>query len=204
VSDPLPPPADTPKPRPHYEEGKPLWFDVSHGQEPEPFLVQRGDDGPYLEGSYLGPFPMSWEPQERPEAEPFLKCPNCNGTGETGVGYDGEVNECHYCEDGRLFAAEFIRQRDTLEERVGDCMSHEVILAEKDAEIARLRQPAALPEGHAELMRTAAETLNEAVAMCDDAYNATGHVKVARSSYQRERLADVAARLRAAAGGETP
>jgi hypothetical protein len=53
-------------------------------------------------------------------------------------------------------------------------------------------------------MREAAETLNEAVAMCDDAYNATGHVKVARSSYQRERLADVAARLRAAAGGETP
>jgi hypothetical protein len=116
--DPLPPPADTPKPRPHYEEGKPLWFLIERNcLLSRPVLIRSEDsaddwDEAVGQGArWFGPYQYPW-------------------------------------------------------------------------------QPAALPEGHAELMREAAEAIEELAldAEFESAF---------------ERATKVAARLRAAAGGET-
>jgi hypothetical protein len=117
--DPLPPPADTPKPRPHYEEGKPLWFQYRREEHPWPFLIKSNSDVRYhhefnVPGGWYGPFPLPW-------------------------------------------------------------------------------QPAALPEGHAELMRGAADALDS---------EASGHEMEGGSKGHARELYALAARLRAAAGGD--
>jgi hypothetical protein len=69
VSDPLPPPADTPKPRPHYEEGKPLWFTPwTHGHGYYVHYIDREfSDGFYSDGEWYGPHPLPWQPAALPE-----------------------------------------------------------------------------------------------------------------------------------------
>jgi hypothetical protein len=141
VSDPLPPPADTPKPRPPVE-----WV---VGDESLRMLVAVG-------------------------THCSNACYNLIG-GEYGT-LDG------------LTDADRERIRETAEE--WHRRFAELVRARKRADPLPW-QPAALPEGHAELMREVAKAIEELAldAEFESAF---------------ERATKVAARLRAAAGGETP
>jgi hypothetical protein len=131
VSDPLPPPADTPKPRP---DAPGLWL-------------------------WIGRF-REWH-EVRKDAL-----------------------------DRLVFVADSEDEDDS--ELVSEIAASNLWYGPYDP--SRLWQPAALPEGHAELMRGAADALDS---------EASGHEMEGGSKGHARELYALAARLRAAAGGET-
>lgn len=65
------------------------------------------------------------------------------------------------------------------------------LIRDRDAELTRLRS----------LLGRAADTAGETLQIVDDCYKATGHIKVAHSSHQRERILAVLSECRAASQG---